>query len=287
MLSKVVQPKIIRVKSYLLKPVAHFSAGPSSSLPEKITIFGGNGYVGQRVSAAALRLGLDVISISRSGAPSSSTSGMRALSALEKTTGQSISWMQGDAFAPSDWREAVEGSTGVVSCIGAFGSNEHMLRVNGDVNARVAEVSSEILSNDSNFVYISTVENNLPDFILRGYFEGKQRAEEAVEHSFPSRAIILRPPFVYGTRDVGSLSLPLGLVGRPLEMLLQMPGFNNLVHLPGMRAALTPPVSVEDVGLVAAAAAAGRGAPAGVGPGIKDGQAIREGAARLRRELTA
>lgn len=30
------------------------------------------------------------------------------------------------------------------------------------------------------FVYVSTVENNLPDFVLKGYFRGKQRAEAAV-----------------------------------------------------------------------------------------------------------
>jgi hypothetical protein len=30
------------------------------------------------------------------------------------------------------------------------------------------------------FVYVSTVENNLPEFVLKGYFHGKQRAEAAV-----------------------------------------------------------------------------------------------------------
>ena len=34
-----------------------------------------------------------------------------------------------------------------------------------------------------------------------------------------------------------------------------MPGVSNLQQLPGMKAILTPPVSVEDVGTVAAAAA--------------------------------
>lgn len=30
------------------------------------------------------------------------------------------------------------------------------------------------------FVYVSTVENNLPDVLLKGYFNGKRRAEQAV-----------------------------------------------------------------------------------------------------------
>jgi hypothetical protein len=31
-----------------------------------------------------------------------------------------------------------------------------------------------------NFVYVSTVESNLPSFVLKGYFNGKRRAEKAV-----------------------------------------------------------------------------------------------------------
>ena len=32
--------------------------------------------------------------------------------------------------------------------------------------------------------------------------------------------VILRPGFIYGTRRVGSMKLPLGVIGSPLEMVL-------------------------------------------------------------------
>jgi len=36
----------------------------------------------------------------------------------------------------------------------------------------------------------------------------------------PFSGIILRPGFIYGTRSVGSMKIPLGIVGSPLEMVI-------------------------------------------------------------------
>ena len=30
------------------------------------------------------------------------------------------------------------------------------------------------------FVFVSTAESNFPDFVLKGYFNGKRRAEQAI-----------------------------------------------------------------------------------------------------------
>ena len=98
-----------------------------------------------------------------------------------------------------------------------------------------------------------------------GYFEGKRRAEAEVLSVFGPGGVVLRPGFIYGTRDIGrGLSLPLGVVGRPLRWSLQLPGLKLLEELPGMRAVFAPPVDVQDVALVAAAAAAGRAGVEGV-----------------------
>lgn len=47
----------------------------------------------------------------------------------------------GDVFDEKSWLPALEGATGVVSCIGAFGSNAFMERINGDANVHAAEVA--------------------------------------------------------------------------------------------------------------------------------------------------
>ena len=96
------------------------------------------------------------------------------------------------------------------------------------------------------FVYVSTVENNLPNFVLSGwvndnqsslnynvllkideisYFNGKRRAEQALLDAFPETGVVLRPGFIYGTRDVPlptaihsitgpELKIPLWLIGK-------------------------------------------------------------------------
>ena len=44
---------------------------------------------------------------------------------------------------------------------------------------------------------------------------------------------------------------------RPLEVFLNLPGFNQLKNFPFLKAAFTPPVSVENVSIVATCSALG------------------------------
>lgn len=142
-----------------------------------------------------------------------------------------------------DWHSKLEGVEGVVSCVGAFGSDDFMLKINGSAN--VAAVSAALKNNVSRFVYISAVESNLPSVVLKGYFEGKRMAEEAVLDGFGEHGFVLRPGFIYGTRNLGGgIHLPLGLIGKPLEFAFNLPLLSNLQHIPGMKAVLAPPVRI-------------------------------------------
>ena len=85
---------------------------------KKVIVFGGNGYVGQNVCQYALGRGAQVISINRSGRPSSA--GHWA---------SEVTWIRGDIFRGDEWRDHLRGATGVVSCVGAFGNNEVWLRI--------------------------------------------------------------------------------------------------------------------------------------------------------------
>ena len=51
------------------------------------------------------------------------------------------------------------------------------------------------------------------DFFLSGYFKGKRDAEAKLMQTFPSGGVALRPGFIYGTRQVGPLGIPLQAVG--------------------------------------------------------------------------
>jgi len=228
----------------------------------KIVVLGGNGYVGRHVLQAALNRGADAVSINRSGMPKAGQASGSWLS--------QVKWVAADVFDVKTWAKELEGATGVVSCIGAFGSNAFMEKMNGDANVLAVQTAAK--AGVPHFVYVSTVENNLPEFVLKGYFKGKQRAEEAVLQSFPGgKGVVLRPSFVYGTRQVGSFSLPLAVIGRPMELLFRLPPFPSLrQRLPGTQALLAPPVAVQAVAAVAAAGALGDGR-------VKAGEGAREG----------
>eukprot|EP01038_Epipyxis_sp_PR26KG_P015934 gene15934-21622_t len=227
----------------------------------RIVVFGGNGYVGQRIVSYAAKQGLKVTSINRSGAPSE----------FDSTFSNSIEWFKGDIFQPSDWKHKLEDCDGVISCVGAFGSNEFMEKINGDAN--ILAVGESLTAGVKRFVYVSTVENSLPEFVLKGYFNGKRRAEVAVLDAYPSTGIVLRPGFIYGTRDVPlplpipfipskHIGIPLWLIGRPLETILTAIPSSTLEYarssIPGMKAILAPPVSVDVLASVATAAATGK-----------------------------
>jgi hypothetical protein len=48
-----------------------------------------------------------------------------------------------DVFDTATWGKELDGATGVVSCIGAFGTDAVMERINGDANVLAAEVSAK------------------------------------------------------------------------------------------------------------------------------------------------
>ena len=49
--------------------------------------------------------------------------------------------------------------------------------------------------------------------MLPGYFQGKKRAEESLALKFPEGGVALRPGFIYGTRNVAGIGIPLGAIG--------------------------------------------------------------------------
>ena len=51
------------------------------------------------------------------------------------------------------------------------------------------------------------------EFFLPGYFKGKRNAEQALFNLFPNSGVAVRPGFMHGTRQVGSVGIPLSAVG--------------------------------------------------------------------------
>ena len=81
----------------------------------------GNGYVGCEIVKRALKLGYSVVSINRTGKPDNSF--LKAMHLGEHHDEQLV-WRVGDIFKEDGWKNDLKDCDGVVSCVGAFGTNE-------------------------------------------------------------------------------------------------------------------------------------------------------------------
>ncbi|KAG5527830.1 hypothetical protein RHGRI_028689 [Rhododendron griersonianum] len=216
---------------------------------EKLLVLGGNGFVGSHVCREALKRGLTVSSLSRSGRPS-----------VNEAWAHEVFWHQGDLLLPESLKDALNGVTSVISCVGGFGSNSHMYKINGTANINAIRAAAE--QGVKRYVYISAADFGLVNYLLQGYYEGKRAAETELMIRFPYGGVILRPGFIHGTRQVGSMKIPLGAIGSPLEMVLKHA--KPLSQIPLVGPLLTPPVSVNSVARVAVRAATDPVFPPGI-----------------------
>ncbi|KAH0855579.1 hypothetical protein HID58_045210 [Brassica napus] len=223
---------------------------------EKLLVLGGNGFVGSHVCKEALDRGLSVSSLSRSGK-----------SSLQESWASRVTWHQGNLLSSDSLKDALDGVTSVISCVGGFGSNSYMYKINGTANINAIRAASE--KGVKRFVYISAADFGLANYLLSGYYEGKRAAETELLTRFAYGGIVLRPGFIYGTRSVGSMKIPLGVFGSPMEMVLQQA--KPLNQLPLVGPLFTPPVNVESVAKVAVRAATDPVFP----PGIVDVHGIQ------------
>ncbi|KAL8216492.1 hypothetical protein R6Q57_023329 [Mikania cordata] len=216
---------------------------------EKLLVLGGSGFVGSHICKEALNRGLSVASLSRSGS-----------SSIQEPWASKVQWHQGDLLSGSSWKEALNGVTSIVSCVGGFGSNSYMYKINGTANITAIRAAAE--KKVKRFVFVSAADCGVINYVLQGYYDGKRAAETELFVRYPYGHVILRPGFIYGNRRVGNMELPLGVIGSPLEMVLQHA--KPLSQVPLVGPLLTPPVNVTAVAKVAVRAATDPVFPPGI-----------------------
>ncbi|GAX81945.1 hypothetical protein CEUSTIGMA_g9373.t1 [Chlamydomonas eustigma] len=231
--------------------------GSAESLPGiTVVVLGGRGFVGSQICKAALESGMKVVSISRSGtAP-----------LTQEPWARDVEWARGNVLEPQTYLGHLQGASAVISCVGGFGNQAEMLKVNGTANVVAVETAKAV--GVPRYVFVSATIPKIPGLgmILGGYINGKTMAEEAVRKHFPDSGVCLRPGVVYGDRIISnSLTLPLGYVFQPVErLLLRVP--QTWVNLPLIGGLFVPPISAAALARAAVAAAS----DASVSPGIMD-----------------
>ncbi|XP_024029187.1 uncharacterized protein At1g32220, chloroplastic [Morus notabilis] len=226
---------------------------------EKLLVLGGNGFIGSHICKEAVDRGLSVASVSRSGR-----------SSIKDSWASNVTWHQGDLLSPGSWEDALNGVTSVISCVGGLGPNSHMYEINGTANINAIRAASE--KGVKRFVYISSASaikekgikkkgTHLFSPLFRGYYEGKRATQVELLTKFPHGGVILGPGFVYGTRRIGSIKLPLGVIGYPVETVLQCA--KPLRKLPLVGPLFNPPINVTFVAKAALRAATDPAFPPG------------------------
>eukprot|EP00010_Vexillifera_abyssalis_P007143 CAMPEP_0201546798 /NCGR_PEP_ID=MMETSP0173_2-20130828/3166_1 /ASSEMBLY_ACC=CAM_ASM_000268 /TAXON_ID=218659 /ORGANISM="Vexillifera sp., Strain DIVA3 564/2" /LENGTH=278 /DNA_ID=CAMNT_0047955587 /DNA_START=161 /DNA_END=997 /DNA_ORIENTATION=- len=223
---------------------------------KSLLVLGGNGFVGSAICKYAIDSGKydRVKSLSRSGEPPTTSGEWK----------DQVQWLKGDVFKGDEWDAHLDDVQSVVSCIGAFGTDEQMERICGDANIHAVDTvvkHNEKVAEEkaANFGFISAHQfSSLPSFVLHGYYNGKKRAEQHILQKFgAANCMILRCPFIYGQRDVTlpvsnkHVSLPLNMVGVPLEKFGHCDQTKAAKKaLPFLDFMLTPSVSVDEVAAV-------------------------------------
>lgn len=216
---------------------------------EKVVVLGGSGFVGQRICERLASIGAEVVSVSRSGGPPAGSG----------QWSEKVRWVKGDVLSMDLFAE-VRGATAVISAIGAIGSDNDAA-LNGVTAERAIDAASK--AGVQRFVLVSATplvaESGFGDF-LPGYVEGKKRAEAAVA-SFPGKALILQPTFIFGGSEFSTNPPRVAEgYGALVETLLGSPPFRAVASVSpaALKLALLPPSAVTDVAAAAVAGAQGK-----------------------------
>eukprot|EP00644_Phytophthora_capsici_P018518 jgi/Phyca11/130737/e_gw1.97.116.1 len=177
----------------------------------RVLVIGGNGFVGSNILQRAVQKGIEVRSLNPSGKPQ-----WQDVPWIDQ-----VDWHEGDVFDDKQLAKAVEGVTGVISTVGAFGSNELMEKLCGDATIAAARAAQKAGAERFVFVSNSRVGSYFPSWLpMHGYYHGKERAEAAVQARFPDTGVSLRPGFINGWRRTKKgQGIPLQLVGAPISTL--------------------------------------------------------------------
>ncbi|KAI4991319.1 hypothetical protein ZWY2020_039690 [Hordeum vulgare] len=154
---------------------------PPPPSPDKLLVLGGSGFVGSHVCKEALERGFVVSSLNRSGKPS-----------ISESWADKVIWNQGNLLEPASLEDSMDGVSAVVSCVGGFGSNSQMFKLNGTANINAIRAAAE--KGIKRFVYVSAADFGLVNYLLQGYYEGKVLQNAKPLTRLPLVGPMLTPP---------------------------------------------------------------------------------------------
>ncbi|ETO22937.1 hypothetical protein RFI_14256 [Reticulomyxa filosa] len=166
-----------------------------------------------KVCESAIEENYNVISVSQQGQPPSWVNPEKSKYAWAKQ----VHWCYGDALNPKTFSRYFDDNQvhGVVSCVSGFKlSQSETEKICGDATINICEEAKR--QGVDRFVFMSShrpkywiTQQIFEKWLMRGYYKGKLRAEEAVKREFGDNGISLRPGFITGTHWLFGGKMPL------------------------------------------------------------------------------
>ena len=238
---------------------------------QRVTVFGGTGFVGSRVCQALVEDYNNLV------VTSVSSSGVIPQEYIGQDWTNSVTWKQATLGTDdaTHIQAAANSPQAVISCVGAIGTNPTTLvQGNGAANVAAFQASAAAAEDQGGLqraVLVGVSANvadlpgtfGIPDFVA-SYVQGKQEAAAAALEAVngdTTKCTVIQPSFIYGG-DAFGIAPPRVTTeyGSAVEQVLSWPIVTALANAlpPGLvKVALRPPVSVTAVAKACAAAAVG------------------------------
>lgn len=226
----------------------------AKSAAKRLMVFGGTGFVGSAIVEEAVRRGLAVTCVTRTGTPPGHI--------LSQAWSANVDWLPGDALRPETYRDAMGTADAVVTSVGVLPlpslTHEEVVRGNGDTNVVPARTAKElgvdrlVVVGASIPPFVPGVAFGVPGLFEAGYAKGKKMAldfarDEYVGSEKKRGAVVLQPGGVSGTRYANGRALPLWIAMSPVSRVLRAVPVNAVAAL--------APTPVGNVARAAVAAA--------------------------------
>ncbi|MEI5993749.1 NAD(P)-dependent oxidoreductase [Candidatus Enterococcus mansonii] len=179
-----------------------------------ITIFGGSGFIGQKLAEELVARGHDVTSISRSGCPSD----------LNAAWTKKVHWVHSDILNDTHWHQSVQKADWIIDAIGIlFEHPKKGITYDRFIVTPVREILSYLddIPQPARLLFISA---NRAPFPLRNYMKAKRQAEQLIKKC-SLQHVIIYPSLVVDKQRYSSV-----IGGNMVNVINKIPGLRKIVQ---------------------------------------------------------
>lgn len=179
-----------------------------------ITIFGGSGFIGQKLIEELTNRGHDLTSISRHGKPTD----------LSSSWSEKVHWVRSDILNDTNWHKAVQQADWVIDTIGILFEHPRKGITYDRFILSPVQLILDYLSTHNPTAHFLFISANSAPFPLRNYINAKLQAEQLIKAS-SLQYVIIYPSLVVDKKRYFSVISAFGI-----NLLKAIPGIRKLVH---------------------------------------------------------